>query len=136
MADIFTKKKRSEVMSLIRGKNTKLEIEMFRRLRRAGISFRKHYSRVIGRPDIAMPKRRVAIFIDSDFWHGWRYPGWKHKLSLQWQQKIERNRRNDRKVTRALRDGGWRVVRIWEHQMRRDLEAVLKKIDDAIRQTV
>jgi DNA mismatch endonuclease (patch repair protein) len=59
----------------------------------------------------------MVVFVDGSFWHGWRFPRWRAKLGLYWQAKIEGNRRRDKKITRMLRRGGWRVVRIWEHDI-------------------
>lgn len=70
MADIFSSEKRREVMSRIRGKNTKAELIVFRYLRKEGVYFQKHYKRAPGSPDIALPRKKRAVFIDGDFWHG------------------------------------------------------------------
>jgi DNA mismatch endonuclease (patch repair protein) len=117
-SDIFSKRKRSEVMSVIRSKNTGLEKRVFLALRRRGITFKKHYDRIIGKPDIVIPASKKVVFIDSDFWHGWRYPSWSHKFTSDfWKKKIESNRRRDRFVTRKLRSLGWKVLRVWTHQL-------------------
>lgn len=118
MADIFSKEKRNEVMSKIRSKNTSIETLVFRELRKRGIYFQKHYKGALGTPDIALPRKKVAIFIDGDFWHGYRYPAWKGRLGTFWHNKIERNRRRDKKYHAILRRKGWHVVRIWEHQLK------------------
>ena len=117
MADIFTKKKRSEVMARIRAKNTTPEKTVFRALRAGGIYFRTHYKRAVGTPDIAIPKKKIAIFIDGDFWHGYRYPTWKHKMKPFWCAKIERNRARDKRTFAKLRREGWKVLRVWEHEL-------------------
>ncbi len=118
MADVFTKKKRSEVMALIRSKNTKLEQKVFRHLQRKGVYFKKHHDKVFGRPDIVLVRKRRAVFIDSGFWHGWQYPRWKKRLSSSfWQEKIEKNRQRDRRVTATLRRNGWEVLRVWSHRL-------------------
>jgi len=70
MTDIFSKEKRSEVMSRIRAKNTTAELIVFKDLRKRGIYFQKHYARIVGTPDIALPRKKLAVFIDGDFWHG------------------------------------------------------------------
>jgi DNA mismatch endonuclease (patch repair protein) len=118
MADKVTPEVRSKIMARIRSINTKIEVLVFRELRRAGIRFQKHYKRAPGRPDLAVPSRRVAVFIDGDFWHGYRYPHWKHKLpSSFWTEKIERNRARDQRNFAKLRRAGWRVLRVWEHEL-------------------
>lgn len=118
MADIFTKEKRSEIMSLIRPKGTKPELAVFRYLRQEKIYFQRHYKRVSGSPDVAVPRRKVAIFIDGDFWHGWKFHLWKGKLSTEyWRPKIEANIRRDKRNFARLRRDGWKVMRVWEHDL-------------------
>ncbi|RZD19594.1 MAG: hypothetical protein EVG15_00760 [Candidatus Acididesulfobacter diazotrophicus] len=73
MMDKFTKEKRSEIMSNIRSQNTKVEILVFRELRKRKIYFQKHYKKAIGNPDIALPRKKKAVFIDGDFWHGYQF---------------------------------------------------------------
>ena len=121
MADIFTKEKRSDVMSRIRPKNTKPELLVFKYLHKEGIYFQKHYRKApAGTPDIAIPRKKLAVFIDGDFWHGYRFPQWKDKLPKKyWQDKIQANVDRDRKTFAKLRRNGWRVLRIWEHELSR-----------------
>jgi len=129
MSDIFTKRKRSEIMSHIKSKNTSIETSVFSFLSREHIAFKKHYKKAIGTPDIAIPSSRHAVFIDSDFWHGWQYPRWKSNLSSRfWKDKIENNRNRDRYVTRKLRQLGWQVLRVWEHEIKRDNDATFRAI--------
>jgi len=118
MADVFSKEKRSEIMSKIRGKNTKVELLVFRELRKKGIYFQKHYKRVVGKPDIALPRKKIAVFIDGDFWHGYNYAKTKKRLpKVYWRAKIEANMARDIKNRRKLRRMGWKVLRVWEHQL-------------------
>jgi len=128
--DIFSKRKRSEIMSAVKSKNTLLEKRVFSLLRKSGLKFKIHYGKVIGNPDIATPSIKRAVFIDSDFWHGWRYPKWRHKLNRDfWVNKIEANRKRDRKVNRALRRVGWKVLRVWEHDLEKDFAGTVRKIE-------
>jgi DNA mismatch endonuclease (patch repair protein) len=118
MTDIFSRKKRSEIMSHIRSKNTSIEKRVFRYLRSKSIYFQSHYRRIAGCPDIALPSKKRAVFIDGDFWHGWSYAKTGSKLPNEfWRTKIEANMRRDKRNRRALRRRGWEVVRIWEHQL-------------------
>jgi len=126
MADIYSKAKRSAIMAGIRSKNTEPERVVFLYLRMSGITFRRHYSRVPGRPDVAIPSKRRALFIDGDFWHGWRFPAWAAKLPNNWwREKIAANIRRDKRTFALLRRRGWRVMRVWGHQLsnraRRDI---------------
>lgn len=129
MVDVFSKTKRSEIMSRIRGKgNAATELVVLRLLRRNRISgWRRHYC-VPGRPDFAFPSLRVAIFVDGCFWHG--CPHCKKTVKSRkryWTAKIEANRRRDAKVDRALRRDGWAVVRIWQCRLK-DEATVVRRI--------
>ena len=73
-------------------------------------------------------KARVVVFVDGDFWHGWRYPQWKHKLSDYWRAKIERNRARDRRNFQRLRRQGWIVLRLWGHDVEKNLEASIERV--------
>jgi len=90
---------------------------------RAGIRYRKQYP-IFGKPDFVVVGRRIAIFCDSEFWHGYRWGIRRRKEDKSnqsyWFPKIERNRARDRLVNRRLRRSGWQVVRFWEHEIRRD----------------
>ncbi|MBA3047162.1 very short patch repair endonuclease [Patescibacteria group bacterium] len=129
MADVFTPKKRSEIMSKIRSKNTKAEILVFKELRKRKIYFQKHYKRAIGNPDIALPRKKKAVFIDGDFWHGYRFSKQKKRLPKKyWQEKIGSNIKRDRRIRAKLKREGWRVLRVWEHEVLKKFEASIEKI--------
>jgi DNA mismatch endonuclease (patch repair protein) len=129
MADVFSKEKRSEIMSKIKGKNTKVELLVFRELRKRGIYFQKHYKRVPGKPDIALPRKKIAIFIDGDFWHGYKYNKMKMRLpKIYWRAKIEANMLRDTINRRKLRKMGWKVLRLWEHEILKGKDTCLQKI--------
>lgn len=129
MADKFDKATRSKIMSAIRSANTSPELKVFRELKRRGIYFQRHYKKVIGSLDLAIPSQKIAIFIEGDFWHGFRYPLWKSRLkSAFWKKKIERNRQRDKLYHRKMRQMGWKVMRIWEHQLKNDFEGTVKRI--------
>jgi DNA mismatch endonuclease (patch repair protein) len=137
MADVFTKEKRSWVMSQIRSKNTKAEVSVFRYLRKNKIYFQKHYKKAPGKPDIAIPSRKKAVLIDGDFWHGWKFNTWKGRLpSTYWISKIEGNIRRDKRNISLLRKQGWKVMRIWEHDLTPSKrERTLNKIAAFLAQT-
>jgi len=126
--DIMSPAKRSALMSRIRGKNTGPEKAIVAELDALGLSFETHPSDLPGRPDILFRAERVAVFVDGDFWHGWRFPLWKHKLSESWQNKITANRARDQRTFRQLRRTGWKVIRIWEHQVEQALPACIERI--------
>jgi len=129
MADRVSKEVRSRIMARIRGKNTGIELTVFRALRAYGVGFVRHYAKVPGKPDVALPARKLAVFLDGDFWHGYRYPTWRKKISQKfWRDKIERNRTRDRRNFARLRRHGWRVLRVWEHEIERDPFVAVQKI--------
>jgi DNA mismatch endonuclease (patch repair protein) len=115
--DIMSPEKRSALMSRIRGKDTAPERTMCRLLRLRKMHFTKHANDLPGRPDIVFRRIKLAVFIDGDFWHGWRFPLWQHKLAPKWREKISTNRARDKRNFRKLRGLGWTLVRLWEHQV-------------------
>jgi DNA mismatch endonuclease (patch repair protein) len=131
--DIMSAKTRSAVMARIKGKDTGPERLMLKALSLKGVRCENHAKDLPGRPDLVFRDRRLAVFVDGDFWHGWRFSIWRDKLSEKWERKIESNRRRDLRVHRSLRRTGWRVIRIWEHQIERDLDACVRRVLAAIR---
>ena len=128
MADCLTVQQRSYVMSRIRGKNTTIEVSLRSALHRAGFRFRKHVKDLPGTPDIVFPRAKLAIFVDGDFWHGYKFPQWGNSLPEFWQKKIWRNRERDRSYHAKLRRAGWQVIRIWEHEIKRDVDAAVYRV--------
>jgi len=121
MTDTFTKQKRSLIMRAVKSKGNKSTEEKLARIFRANkiIGWRRNY-RLPGRPDFVFPKQRVAVFADGCFWHG---HGCRNIIPSDnaeyWRKKIQRNVLRDKSVTRTLKNLGWRVVRIWECEIRR-----------------
>jgi DNA mismatch endonuclease, patch repair protein len=126
--DIMSPETRSKVMSRIKGKGTGPERIIGEQLRLTGISFDQHVTSLPGKPDIVFWPEKLAVFIDGDFWHGWRFPLWRHKLAETWQKKIEATRERDQRNFRKLRQLGWKVIRIWEHRVERSPEECVKTI--------
>ncbi len=126
--DIMSVEKRSALMSRIRGKGTKPELVVAGLLATTGLDWEEHARDLPGRPDFVLRDSRVAIFVDGDFWHGWRFPTWRLKLSEAWEVKIQANRDRDTRNFRALRRAGWKVIRLWEHQIKRSPADCLAKI--------
>jgi len=108
---------RSAVMSRIRGRNTGPEQTVGTMLSDLGLFPELHVRDLPGRPDFVFRDSRIAIFVEGDFWHGWRFPAWRLKLSEKWENKIAANRLRDSRNHSRLRRAGWKVVRIWEHQL-------------------
>lgn len=132
--DFMSPEKRSAVMSRIRGTGTGPELLLARLLRRSRRTFQMHQRDLPGRPDFVFRRAKVAVFVDGNFWHGWRFPSWRLKLSEKWEAKIEGNRRRDRRNHSRLRRAGWRVIRIWEHQLEADPQACLLRVLSALQQ--
>ena len=133
--DVFTKKKRSDIMSRIRAKNTGIEKTVFSYLRKEKIYFQKHYDKIAGKPDIALPSKKLAVFINGDFWHGYRFFEWKERIPQEyWRSKIENNIARDKKNYRKLRRMGWKVLRIWGHDIRKNPEDPCRKICEFLKQ--
>jgi DNA mismatch endonuclease (patch repair protein) len=97
-----------------------------------GYRFRKHVSHLPGRPDLVFPRARVIVFIDGDFWHGYRLPTWESHLSKFWREKIQRNRERDKRTFAKLRAMGWNVIRLWQHQVERDPDQCIRRIVSAV----
>lgn len=119
--DVFTASKRSEVMSRIRSTgNERTEIRLIEAFREARVVGWRRNQKVIGRPDFVFAKSRIAVFVDGCFWHGCQRCYRRPRSNQQyWDAKVQRNRRRDRMVNRELRKRGWRVMRIWEHSLKR-----------------
>ena len=128
--DLLPAKKRSELMAKIRSRDTKFEREFILSLRKATRKrFRTNVASINGKPDIVFQKDKICVFLDSNFWHGWYYPRWKHLLKNNfWREKIQNNRRRDRKTTAYLRKNGWIVLRFWEHDIKQNSTKVVSNI--------
>jgi DNA mismatch endonuclease (patch repair protein) len=126
--DIMSPEKRSMVMSRIKGKNTSPERIIFATLGQHGIYFAKHVKDLPGKPDIVFRQAKLAVFLEGDFWHGWRFPLWEHKLSEKWRKKIAATRERNHRNFRKLHGHGWRILRIWEHQIERSPEGCVERI--------
>ena len=159
MPDVFTKAKRSDVMSRIRSRgNRDTELALVRVFRAQGITgWRRHHSLVLKvqgskfkvqnstarreprptgrvRPDFVFPKLKVAVFVDGCFWHGCPQHETKPRNNAAfWRRKFTTNKARDRLVTRCLRKNGWRVLRLWEHELaRKNAARLLRRIKRVI----
>jgi len=130
--DLLTPEQRSRLMSRVRQKGTDIEMSVARGLRLRGYRFRRNVRALAGSPDLVFAQDKLAVFIDGDFWHGFRYPCWRQKVQPFWRNKIETNRKRDLRNFRILRRGGWRVVRIWQHQIKADIDGCLQRIVDML----
>jgi len=128
--DKLNKARRSSLMSKIRSKGTKFEIDFIHELKKhTKIKFITNCKEIKGKPDIVFQKQRIVVFLDSDFWHGWQFPRWKHLLKNEfWRNKINSNRKRDKKNSLFLRRNGWIVIRIWEHNINKNIQNEISKI--------
>jgi DNA mismatch endonuclease (patch repair protein) len=127
--DIMSSEKRSAVMARIKGKNTGPEQRVAAALADLGLAWESHARDLPGRPDFVFRKEKVVVFVDGDFWHGWHFSQWRNKLSEKWDAKIDGNRRRDVRNHLLLRRMGWKVVRLWEHQLATDICACVARVE-------
>jgi DNA mismatch endonuclease, patch repair protein len=132
MVDNMTRSQRSRTMSRIRSKDTLAERALRSAIFQLGLRFRIHYSGLQGRPDIVFPRAKVAVFVDGDFWHGWKFDEWKHKLAPYWRLKIEGNLLRDQYNSKLLKKSGWRVIRVWEHEIEHSATSCAQRVAGAV----
>lgn len=134
MVDIVSSTKRSQMMSCIRGKNTKPELLIRARLHKAGFRFRLHYGELPGKPDIVFPKFKAIVLVNGCFWHGhgcnlFRWPSTREEF---WRKKIQGNCVRDRRNRASYCTSGWRTLTVWECALkgsaRVDLEIIIDRI--------
>lgn len=136
--DDLTPEQRRKNMQAIKSKDTQIEVSLRNALWHLGIRYRKNYKNLPGKPDIAITKYRIAVFCDSDFWHGYDWETRHQRIKSNreyWIPKIERNMQRDKEVTAQLQEAGWVVLRFWEWQIKKDLDEcvnlVVRAIEDA-----
>ena len=132
MSDKLTPEKRSWNMSRIKGKDTKIEVEVRKYLFSKGYRFRKNDKRYPGKPDIVLPKYHVAIFVHGCFWH--RHEGCKDATIPKtrtefWLEKFDKNVKNDQIKQEKLRELGWKVIVIWECELKRSFQKTMDKVE-------
>jgi len=130
--DNLTPEQRSYCMSRVKGKDTGIERSVRSALHRRGLRFRKHVKEHPGRPDVVFSKAKTVVFIDGDFWHGYRFESWKKDLSPFWVEKIQTNIARDERNHAALNDAGWTVIRVWQHEIETDLDDVVERITEVV----
>lgn len=135
MADDLTPEQRRRNMQAIRSKDTTIELLLRKALWERGVRYRKNYKKLIGKPDIAITKYRIAVFCDSDYWHGYDWGNRNQRIKSNrdyWVPKIEWNMKRDQEVTERLQHEGWIVLRFWEWQIRKKLSECVENILQAI----
>lgn len=122
-------------MRKIKAKDTTPEIIFRKALWKEGIRYRVENKKIIGNPDIALKKHKIAIFIDGEFWHGFNWQDKKTKIKSNreyWIKKIERNIERDKKNNQLLITQNWVVLRFWEHEIKKDLNKCIEIVRDTI----
>ncbi|PLT43795.1 Very-short-patch mismatch repair endonuclease (G-T specific) [Paenibacillus pasadenensis] len=129
MTDTFTKEERSKIMRAVKSKKTSLESKVTKELWKHGLRFRVNIHDLLGKPDIAIKKYKIVIFIDSCFFHGCslhcRIPKSNEEY---WVTKIRRNIERDLSVNRYYNSIGWNVMRVWEHDLKEDFLGTVQKL--------
>lgn len=136
MADNLTPEQRRKNMRAIKSRDTSIELLLRKALWKNGVRYRKNYKRLPGKPDIAITKHKIAVFCDSDFWHGYDWENRNQRIKSNrdyWIPKIERNMARDKEVNEALAREGWTVLRFWEQKIRKDLDSCVEEVLTAVR---
>ncbi len=128
MIDIYDQKKRSEIMARVRSSGNKAtEKRLIKIFRENSIKGWRRNCLLPGKPDFVFPKERIVVFVDGCFWHACPIHGTIPKTNREfWEKKISRNSERDKEVNRQLSDKGWRVVRIWQHELKEPENVLLK----------
>lgn len=133
--DNLTSIQRSKIMRAIRSTNTKDEVRLAKALWHLGYRYRKNNRKVFGTPDLTFKKLKIAIFVDSEFFHGKDWESQKNHFKTNrefWQKKIERNMQRDIEVSNYLMEQGWTVIRFWSSEIKKNLEECIAKIQTEI----
>ena len=134
--DVLTPEQRKRNMQNIRGKDTKIEVRVRRALFEKGFRFRKNDNRYPGKPDVVLPKYKTVIFVNGCYWH--RHPGCKYatipKTNAEfWNKKFQANVENDVKNKTALEAAGWKVITLWECELKSNFEETMQNVEKLIR---
>lgn len=141
MADVLTPVQRRKNMQNIKNRDTKIEVLLRKALWNKGYRYRKNYNKLPGKPDIVMPKYRIAIFCDSEFFHGKDWEVLKPRIekgnnSKFWVNKISGNRERDDEVNKKLLFEGWTVIRFWGTDIKKHTDECVKVIEETILQGI
>lgn len=140
--DNLTPEQRKRNMSHIRSKDSKIEVKFRKALWHKGYRYRKNWKELPGKPDIVLTKYQIAIFVDSEFWHG---KDWETKLQERikrgdnadyWEKKILRNIERDLQVNAELNGLGWKVLRFWGVEINKNIEECLLAVDEAVQDAI
>lgn len=124
--DNHTPEQRRKNMQAVKNKNSKIEILLREELWARGLRYRKNSAKILGKPDIVFIGKKIAVFCDSEFWHGYDWEHKKDEIKTRrefWIPKIERNMQRDVEVTQGLEEQGWTVLRFWGKDIKHDVKA-------------
>ena len=124
-------------MSRVKNKDSEIEILLRKALWEKGLRYRKNVKRVYGHPDIVFIGKKIAVFCDSEFWHGYDWENRKHDFKVRqdfWIPKIERNIKRDKKVNEKLTQDGWTVIRFWGNEIKRNTSLCVEIIENTLLQ--
>lgn len=133
--DDLTPEQRRKNMQAIKSRDTTIEIMLRKALWNRGVRYRKNYKQLPGKPDIAITKHKIAVFCDSDYWHGYDWKNRNQRIKSNrdyWIPKIERNMARDKEINETLKAQGWVVLRFWEWQIRKHLDECVDMIINTI----
>ncbi|MBA4276960.1 very short patch repair endonuclease [Flavobacterium sp.] len=133
--DNLTSIQRSKIMRSIRSTNTKDEVRLAKALWHLGYRYRKNNRKVFGTPDLTFKKLKIAIFVDSEFFHGKDWENQKNRFKTNrefWHKKIERNMQRDIEVNNYLMENGWTITRFWSTEIKNNLDECIAKIQEEI----
>jgi DNA mismatch endonuclease Vsr len=133
--DKLTKEQRKKNMQAVKATGSKIETTLAKALFALGHRYRKNDKTVFGKPDLTFKRLKIAVFVDSEFWHGkdWEIHKQDHKTNKKfWHQKIERNIQRDFEVNEKLRKDGWKVLRFWGQEIEEKLDLCIRKIEQKI----
>ena len=134
--DTHTKEQRRKNMQAVKNKDSKIELLLRKELWARGLRYQKNSKKVFGKPDIVFISKKVAVFCDSEFWHGYDWDNKKNDIQSRrefWIPKIERNMQRDIEVTTRLTQEGWTVLRFWGNEIKHDLKSCADIIETTVR---
>lgn len=137
--DNHTPEQRRKNMRAVKNKDSEIEIILRKELWQRGLRYQKNSAKVFGKPDIVFLGKKVAVFCDSEFWHGYDWENKKNEIKTRrefWIPKIERNIQRDNEVTEMLKSDGWTVFRFWGNEIKKDLINCADKIERAVKENV
>jgi DNA mismatch endonuclease (patch repair protein) len=135
--DRLTKDQRRKTMQAVKSTGSQIEQKLQKALWRRGFRYRKNYKKVFGKPDIVFVRLKIAVFVDSEFWHGFDWDNRKQDFKSGrdfWWNKIERNIARDKQVTEKLTEEGWIVIRFWGRQIEKNLDECVNMVSNIIDQ--